>query len=62
MSKQEVMDDARAYANMAQKTIYVYRRGDKYKATSLVDVPGWKLAEIVLPDTHKEASLLAVNQ
>lgn len=46
MSKQEAMEDAKKYAEIASGPIYILRRGDVYKATRMI-TKGWKLAEIV---------------
>jgi hypothetical protein len=47
MTKQEAIKDARIYANMLPtgQTVYVQRRGDKYKASVLL-FKGWTVAEM----------------
>lgn len=60
MTKQEVIEDAIRYANMIRSTVYVYRRGDAYKA-SMRRIRGWKVAEIIEPQSvvAEVADLLA---
>lgn len=36
MTKQQVIEDAQRYADMAGKNIYLLRRGDKYRSASIV--------------------------
>lgn len=50
MTKQEVLVDAQKYANTIKLNVYLIRRGNQYKATRNDNFPGWKLAEIVMPN------------
>lgn len=48
MTKHEALTDAQHYADKFNHNVYVLRRGDVYKSTTLL-TPGWKVAETVTP-------------
>ena len=48
MTKQEVVADAQKYADMAGKDIFILRRGNSYKASSIKHT-GWTVEDVVTP-------------
>ena len=59
MTFQDAIKDAEAYAEITHGTVYVYRRGNAYKASQHKDMAGWSVAAICVAPTQ-EAKLLAV--
>ena len=48
MTKDQALKDAKEYANLIKRCIFVMRRGNQYKA-SQIEHAGWRVTEIVAP-------------